>query len=49
MSKSETYKRAAYTLRMMKRTAFPSTDEIAALDVAVSVLERLAERGEVLQ
>jgi len=37
------YKRAAYTLRMMKRTAFPSADEREAIDFAVQALETLAQ------
>ncbi len=40
------YKRAAYTLRMMKRTAFPSADEREAIDLAVSVLETLPQENK---
>lgn len=40
------YKQAAYTLRMMKRTAFPSADEREAIDLAVSVLETLPQENK---
>ena len=40
------YKRAAYTLRMMKQTAFPSADEREAIDFAVQVLETLAQENK---
>ena len=41
------YKRAAYTLRMMKRTAFPSADEREAIDFAMQVLKCCREKIEI--